>query len=143
MHNHQCDNIEINDLCEIIHWLIIAERQTSSMLTILMEQNVHSKKFDTFFITGYLFFLKKHEKLRYWFLCYRSFAGKLHGFFHALWVHLVFWLSFVPHSRLAICDCLQMIYRRFVLTPTNQKKSLLLEWHWYQCYAMSHQISAS
>jgi hypothetical protein len=30
-----------------------------------MEQNVHSKKFDTFFITGYLFFLKKHEKLRY------------------------------------------------------------------------------
>jgi hypothetical protein len=48
----------------------------------------------------------------------------LHGFFHALWVHLVFWLSFVPHSRLAICDCLQMIYRRFVLTPTNQKKYL-------------------
>jgi hypothetical protein len=46
----------------------------------------------------------------------------LHGFFHALWVHLVFWLSFVPHSRLAICDCLQMIYRRFCFDPYKSEK---------------------
>ena len=31
---------------------------------------------------------------------------ELHGFFHALWVHLVFWTSFVLHSHLTNCDCL-------------------------------------
>jgi hypothetical protein len=39
-------------------------------------------------------------------LCYQLVAGKLHGFFHALWVLLVFWPSFVLHSLLRICDCL-------------------------------------
>jgi transposase len=32
-----------------------------------------------------------------------------------------------------------MVYRRFVLTPTNQIKTFLFEWHWFQCYATFHR----
>ena len=71
------------------------------LVYILMEKTVHSKKLFNFFITGYLIFKLIVEIL---ILCYRTLAGILHGFFHALWVHI--WPSFVIHSRLTIIDYL-------------------------------------
>ena len=65
---------------------------------------------------------------------------KLDGFFHALWVHLVFWPSLVLHSRLMICDC--WWFTEGLFWPLQIRKTLLLEWHWFQCYATSYRKSA-
>ena len=36
-----------------------------------------------------------------------------------------------------------MVYISFALNPANQKKIIVLEWHWFQCYATFHRKSAS
>ena len=59
------------------------------------------------------------------------YAGKLHRFIHALWVHLVFWPSFVLHSCLTICDCLW--FTEGLFWPLQIRKTFLFECHWFQC----------
>jgi hypothetical protein len=70
-----------------------------------------------------------------------TYYNKLHVFFLALWVHLMFWTSFVLHSQLTNCDCLW--FTEGLFWPLQIRKTFLFEWHWFQCYATYHQKSAS